>query len=205
MDAVSLLVVLLAKSFLLALPVAIAWLAFRRLTLSATANAWVYAVTGLFAAFSAAGLAPWALGLGTLGWPFLLFAMLCPPLWLAVVATCGADRSGRYARVKANAPRNVDDAALSAAPPAGARPAPLVLSGPEWPKAPRAVFRSSQKAAAATNRNAAPASPRVSRLLAVARDMRSNASSEARRERLLLPPPERMSDLPDLPFLRSGN
>ena len=168
-------------------------LSFRRLALSKSANAWIYAATGLFAAFSAAGIAPWALGLGEMRWPFLLFAGICPPLWVAVVMICGADRTDGY---------DLPDAPDATENPVKAPP--LVLDGPEWPDAPRAVFRHTESVTIANN-NTGPASTSLSRLLMVARDMRGNPSSQPRRERVLLPHPDRMSELPDLPFLRSGS
>jgi len=88
MDALSLLAHLMFKTFFLALPVGVAWLAFRRLSMSESRNAWLYSAVGLFSSVSAAALAPWALGFSGVSWIVLLTALLCPPLWIATVLIC---------------------------------------------------------------------------------------------------------------------
>ena len=207
MDAAQLLLALVAKTIFLAMPAGTAWLAFRRLALSETSNAWIYAATGLFAAFAAAGLAPWALGLQAVSWPFFLFAGLCPPLWVAVVVICGIGRSQSYDIPAADE----TDPEPAAAPFPLAEPLPtLVLRDPAFPEAPQPVFRHRPLSAPPLEPTAAPVAPPVRpapparSVIAVARDMRGHASAERRRTRRLLPPPERMSDLPNLPFLPPG-
>ena len=88
MSAVSLLVHLVFKTFFLALPICVAWLAFRRLSLSESHNAWLYSGVGLFATVAALGLAPWALGFAGASWILLLLALACPLLWIATVMIC---------------------------------------------------------------------------------------------------------------------
>lgn len=88
MSAVSLLVHLVFKTFFLALPICVAWLAFRRLSLSETRNAWLYSGVGLFSTVAAIGLAPWALGFAGASWVLLLLALACPLLWIATVMIC---------------------------------------------------------------------------------------------------------------------
>jgi len=63
MELLGLLYQIVIRSFFLMLPLGVAFLAFRRLSLSQTSNAWLYAVAGLFAAFTAAGLLPWAMAI----------------------------------------------------------------------------------------------------------------------------------------------
>ena len=82
MSAAAVLIQIIAKTFFFALPACVGWLAFRRLVMSETSNAWIYASVGMFAAFSAAGLAPWVFGFQSLNWLFLVAAFLCPPIWL---------------------------------------------------------------------------------------------------------------------------
>lgn len=201
MDAALLLVHFAVKVLFLAMPLGVAWLAFRRLALSRSTNAWIYAATGMFAAFTAAGLVPWALGLGGAGWAFFLFAALCPPLWVFVVVVCGPGRNTAYdlarqAAVGASAPAPQD--------PPGRLP-PLVLENPDWPDTRVPVFRHHARRAgqgdAAADRRAG-AAPRS--LLAVARDMRGNASAGHRRRPRLLAPPAASEKLTDLPFLPQG-
>ncbi len=88
MDALSLLAHLMFKTFFLALPVGVAWLAFRRLSMSESRNAWLYSAVGLFASLSAASLAPWALGFAATSWVVLLIALLCPLIWISTVVVC---------------------------------------------------------------------------------------------------------------------
>ncbi len=88
MDALALLVHLIFKTFFLALPVGVAWLAFRRLSMSESQNAWLYSAVALFSSVSAAGLAPWALGFTGVSWLVLIAALMCPLLWMATVLLC---------------------------------------------------------------------------------------------------------------------
>lgn len=198
MEAVMLLVQLIAKTLFLAVPFGVAWLAFRRLALSETSNAWIYAGSGLFAAFTAAGLAPWAFGIGPVGWLYFVFAALCPPIWLCVVVVCGIGRPPVY-----DAPQD-DTAEDWIAPFRIPTPKkPLILEGPDWPDAPRPTFRHRDLISGHANQNLPliEAEPEKG-MLDVARNMRGNATSAGRRLRPLLPPPDAMSDLPHLPFLK---
>ena len=201
MSAAAVLLQLMAKTFFLALHACVSWLAFRRLILSETSNAWIYACVGIFAAFSAAGLAPWAFGFQSLNWLFLIAAFLCPPLWMATVIVCGLGRSSAY-----------DVEAMDVEEPTKDLPrkAPLlVLEQPILPGTnpdPTSVVFKSHRNALKTARQAV--SKKVKTLdmersvLEVARSMRGNETTARRRQRVLLPPPHAMSDLPNLPFLQ---
>lgn len=205
MDAFALLINLVAKTFFLGLPLGVAWLALRRLMMSKTLNAWIYAGVGLFAASTAAGLAPWALGFQPLAWIFLIFAFLCPPLWLATVVLCGMGRMSGY-----DAEAIEEPAAFEREAPKE-KLAPLVLEEPILPeperteRAPKPVFKT-HRSALRTARDLASArlksEPDDCHVLEVARSMRGNPNTSKRRMRPLLPPPHAMSDLPNLPFLQ---
>lgn len=219
MDSVALLIQLLAKTLFLAMPFGVTWLAFRRLALSESANSWLYAGCGLFAAFTTAGLAPWAFGLTDVSWIFFLFAALCPPIWLVVVLICGFGRSENYDASE----DDITDHVVAFSP-NKRRPPPLILEHPEWPDAPKPIFRHTPDAPIA-NENAAigdapdaavfgntlraivpvpdTAVPRS--LLSIARDMRRNEDSRKHRKPLLLPPPLEAGDLPHLPFLKPSD
>jgi len=201
MDAAALLLNLVAKTFFLGLPLGVAWLAFRRLVLSDTVNAWIYAGAGLFAAFTAAGLAPWALGFQPIGWIFLIFAFLCPPLWLATVVLCGFGRVSGYDAVASD----IEVLPLPPAPAPIVRPALLVLEQPIWPTLEKPVFRTHRTILRDARKMA---SERIKAdhldrsVLEVARGMRGNPNTSKRRMPPLLPPPHAMSELPNLPFLQ---
>ena len=60
MDVVSPLIYLALKSLITLFPMTVVWLAFRRLALSKTDNAWIYAAMCIFAAVTSAGVLPWA-------------------------------------------------------------------------------------------------------------------------------------------------
>ncbi len=199
MDAVTLLVQLIAKTLFLAIPFGVAWLAFRRLALSETSNAWIYAGAGLFAAFTAAGLAPWAFGLGSVGWLYFVFAALCPSIWLGVVVICGIGRPPTYDSPEVDP---TDDwIAPFRVPTQNSRP--LILERPEWPDASRPTFRHHAAISIPANENVPLEAAEPDRsMLDVARNMRGNATSANRRFRPLLPAPDTMNDLPHLPFLK---
>lgn len=207
MNALALLIQLVAKTFFLGLPLAVAWLALRRLMLSKTTNAWIYAGAGLFATFTAVGLAPWALGFQHLSWPFLILAFLCPPVWLATVVLCGMGRVSGYdiAGIQADA---MPEAGIE---PPKARPAPLMLEKPIWPepeqptvttnpvfRTHRSILRNARDMASTRLKS----DPEDRSVLDVARSMRGNPNTSKRRMRPLLPPPHAMSDVPNLPFLQ---
>ena len=203
MDVVTLLIQLVAKTLFLAVPFGVAWLAFRRLALSETSNAWIYAGVGLFAAFTAAGLAPWALGVGAVGWLFFVFAAFCPLIWVSVVVFCGIGRPPAY-DVSEDDGAEEQIALLRLATPLSP---PLILEGPEWPDAPEPTFRHYDAILSPANENlplnAAEAAVDTDRsLLEIAKNMRGNATSAKRRLRPLLPAPDAMSDLQNLPFLK---
>ncbi len=203
MGALTLLVQLIAKTLFLAVPFGVAWLAFRRLALSETSNAWFYAGAGLFAAFTAAGLAPWALGFGAVSWMYFVFAAFCPLIWVGVVVVCGIGRAPAY-----DLPED-DMAEDRIAPLRPATPVspPLILEGPEWPDAPEPTFRHYDAILNPANENLplneAEAAAETDRsLLEIAKNMRGNATSAKRRLRPLLPAPDALSDLQNLPFLK---
>ncbi len=206
MDALSLLIELLAKTAFLAMPTGVAWLAFRRLSLSQTTNAWIYAAMGLFAAFSATGLAPWALGFGSASWAFYVIALLCVPLWVAIVVILGIERPGDYEHFADDDSFEPEDRVV----PFRQRPdysEPLLLQKPYWPDTPNPLFRHRSRVQnAPANSNAlVPVKMGTRPILQIARDMRGNTSTDERRLPVLLPPPEKMSALPDLPFLRRSS
>ncbi|MBT8412900.1 MAG: hypothetical protein KJO30_01110 [Boseongicola sp.] len=213
MDAPALFIHLVAKTFFLGLPLAVAWLALRRLMLSKTVNAWIYAGAGLFAVFTAVGLAPWALGFQPISWMFLIFAFLCPPLWLATVVLCGMGRVSGYDMAEFEAEEHTKTEDVDATP--KARPAPLMLVEPIWPepeqppeqpivtanpvfKTHRSILRNARDMASARLKSESEDRS----VLDVARSMRGNPNTAKRRMRPLLPPPHAMSDLPNLPFLQ---
>ena len=207
MNAAALLLILVAKTFFLGLPVGVAWLAFRRLVLSETLNAWIYAGVGLFAAFTAAGLTPWAFGFQPTAWMFLVFGFLCPPLWLATVVLCGMGRISGYDVPK----MDVDDTSLPVQASAEVQssprvpPAPLLLEQPIWPKPEKAVFRTHRTLLREARKMASErmkAEPIDRSVLDVARSMRGNSNTTKRRMRPLLPPPHAISEFPNLPFLQ---
>ena len=185
---IDLFALIVLRACILALPVAVGLLAIRRLLLSETLNAWVYALVVGFAAFSVAGLLPWALGFGEIPAFFVGTALLAPILWLSTVVICGLGRQNRYDLPPA------DDAlsALADTPPSRPRPAPLLLTDPIQPE-PVPVFRHRPIP------RFDPLPPQQS-VMDVARAMRGRATSEARRVRKLLPPPA--PGPADLPFLR---
>lgn len=185
MNFVSLLLLLVVRSFLLVIPIAVAWLAIRRLILSETQNAWLYAAVGLLSVFTAFGLLPWAVGLGQVNWLFFVIAAFLPALWMGILVICTP-----FSRAPYDAPDYFDAHEDSE------DPAPLVLEKPEWPDAPVATFK---HRAPQTNK-AEPEDNAPRSVLAVARDMRGRRTSEPRRGPALLPPPN--SPVPDLPFVR---
>lgn len=191
MDILSLLFSILFRSLVVILPLTTGWLALRRLMLSHSANAWYYAASCLFAAATVAGLLPWALGIAQVGWLFFVLAAFCPAIWIGVVIICDASRGTNY------------DSGNDAESGPVFRPRkpspPLVLENPDWPGAPIPVFRHNGPAERADTDTveAKPKSDKPARsLLTVARDMRTNATSDARRPRRLPAP-----DLCELPFL----
>lgn len=186
MDVLSPLFLLLFRSLVVMLPLTVGWLAFRRLARSESRNAWLYAVTCLLSAATTAGLVPWALGISRVNGLFLVLAVFSPAIWVAVVTLCDVAR-----RSRPYDPDIIVDAVLKFR--SQQKPTPLVLENPDWPGTPMPVFRHSAPA------NTDAPLPAVRSVLSVAREMRGNRTSDARRPRLLPPP-----DVSDLPFLRKS-
>ena len=203
------LVFILIKTFVLILPLTVFWLAVRRLALSSSANAWLYAATSIFSFLTALGLAPWVFG-GTSHPVFFVFSAMAPAIWYGVVTLCNSTRSTGYdSDLERTFLRFADLARIPR------RSEPLVLEDPEWPEVPLPVFRHSRPDSIAEPAETAPKpeapgrdiATRISRasegawtLLSVARNMRGHASSERRRIKLL-PPPDRAEDR-KMSFLR---
>lgn len=181
MAPLDLLMVLLTRALLLSMPIGVGVLAFRRLMMSQTSNVWLYALTVGYAAFTTAGLAPWAMGLQPASTVFVLLAMACPMVWMAIVVVCGMGRDAPY-------DKSYPEPDEVAPPPT----APLLLTNPVVPE-PVPVFRHHR-------RRAEVAKLKAPDVLGVARAMRGRSSSEPRRTRKLLPPPA--PEACDLPFLR---
>lgn len=186
MDVLSPLTELLLRSCLVLLPLTIGWLAFRRLALSKSGNAWIYAVTCLLAAVTVAGTLPWALRIADANWIFIALAMLCPALWLGVVLLCDTSRRMDYG------PDPVADPLLSFR--AARKPGLLILESPLEEAQP--VFRHSKPHFNLPMAASKP-SPTTRSLMNIARDIRGGKTSERRRPKLLPPP-----DGDKLPFLQ---
>ncbi len=193
MDVFSPFLHLALRSMVVLFPLTVGWLAFRRLALSKSANAWIYAAMCLFAVVSAAGVLPWTLGLTSLNWLLLLPALICPMLWIGVLMLCDVSRSHRYG------PDPLFTGARKIAERTMPRAVPLILKDPEFADGPRPVFRHR------VERVDEPQKPSLSSgtqtLLNLARDIRGKASSERRRPKLL--PSPTSFELPFLP--RSGD
>ena len=181
MDVLSPLMHVVLKSLVVLFPLTVGWLAFRRLAISKSSNAWIYAVICLFAAVTAAGVLPWTLGLTGLNWVLVLMALISPVLWLGIILICDVSRSHRYG----------GDPLIEAARSVVQRPAqkltPLVLDDPVLPEAPKPVFRHRAPAPAPVEKPR-EVSPATRTLLSLARDIRGNPSSDRRRPKLLPPP-----------------
>ena len=189
MDVLSPLFQLLFRALVVVLPLTIGWLAFRRLMMSRSANAWIYATTCLLTAVTTAGLLPWTLGLAEGNGLFFLLSAMSPPIWMGVIMIC--DPVTQPSAYDSHADPDTEVAEIH-------QLRPLILEKPDWPEAPVPVFRHLRPAAnTPTSPLPTQESPAKS-LLSVARDMRGNSTSDARRPRLL-PPPERPVN--DLPFL----
>lgn len=201
MDVLSPLFQLLFRSLVVLLPLTIGWLAFRRLALSKSGNAWIYAVTCLFAAVTTAGLLPWALGLAKASWVFFIFSAFCPAIWIGVLTICDMSRRTIYG------PDPILETILTFS--SRQKGTPLVLENPDWPGTPVPVFRHKAPDSdqvrfvpkdVATKTEAETAADAKKRtLLSIAREMRGNDSSDARRPKLLPAP-----DIPSLPFIKGS-
>ena len=205
MDILSLLLQHIFRAIVVVLPLTVGWLAFRRLMLSRSANAWIYAIVCLFAAVTSASLIPWTLGLGSGNWLIFLFSAISPAIWMTVIMICDANHHRTHYEFGPD-----PDVTFVATPKAAAAPEidenrtserPLILEEPDWPEAPVAVFRHVGEPA---NTHHAPRQARdegTDSILSIARDMRGNSNSDARRPRML-PSPDRLDDT--LPFLSRG-
>ena len=134
------LTLLLVKLGLVLLPATAFWLSTRRLVRSRTANAWLYAATSVFSLVTLLGLAPWAFGIGKSHPLFFVLAAIAPAIWYGVVTLCNSTRHLRYDSDLERTVINV----LSRLNEHRPKLAPLILERPEWPDAPKPVFRHSR-------------------------------------------------------------
>lgn len=199
-----LIALLFLKTAVLIAPLAVVFLAFRRLVLSRSANAWLYASSGLFALVTTLGLVPWALGTGNSHPVFFVFAAMVPTVWYGVVLMCNAARTVRY-----DIELEHTFGILARLARTRSFQVPLILENPEWPDVPAAVFRHTPRTTKVTPEpletdvkqiSQEPDGPRT--ILEVARSMRCNSSSEGRRIKLL--PGPRKTAPTELPFLKSA-
>ncbi len=192
MDVLSPLLHVVLRSLVVLFPLTVGWLAFRRLALSKSSNAWLYAAICLFAAVTAAGVLPWTLGLTGLNWVLVSVALLSPVLWIGVIVVCDVSRGHRYG----NDP--LIDAARSVVQKSAPKLAPLVLETPVLPDVTEPVFRHR-----ATVRCPAKAprefGQKTRTILSLARDIRGNPTSDRHRPKLLPPPVSK-----ELPFLKDS-
>lgn len=192
MDILSPFLHLAVKSLVILFPLTVSWLAFRRLALSKSTNAWIYASICLFAVTAAAGVLPWSLGLSDLNIPLLLMALAAPTLWVATLFICDLSRVSRYG------PDPLFATARSVAEKAAPNLTPLLL-GEDMRTAKEApVFRHQPKPVPVLS-ELPERSAATKTLLALARDIRGNTSSERRRPKLLPAPETR-----ELPFVPTG-
>lgn len=222
-----LIVLLLFKSIVLLLPLTVAYLAFRQLSISDTSNAWLYAVVGLLAVFTAAGLTPWAFASGHSGWFFFVMALLTPLLWGLLLFICGDGRESAYEPSDVRYLRQVSSAIVktfwkftqfvhdqqSFDRPEQPKLATLILENPVLPQMPSPQFRHHTRPPILAEEKKS--------VLRIARDMRGKRDSAERRPKML-PSPEMVTpaipkttfttkraaaaqplqgDIPHLPFL----
>ena len=192
MDVLSPLMHLALKSLVVLFPMTVVWLAFRRLAMSKSDNAWIYAATCLFAAVTAAGILPWALGIAPLNWVLLGLAVLCPVFWVATIAICDMSRAPRYR------PDALADTAKTIVERTKVKLPPLLLSNPETAETAPVMFRHRKRGPEKEKRQK-QRSEATNTIINLARDIRYNASSEGRRPKLLPPPADRR----DMPFLKN--
>jgi len=187
MDVLSPLIELLIRSVVVLMPLTVGWLAFRRLALSKSGNAWIYAVTCLLSAVTAAGTLPWALGLTAASWIFVALSLFCPMLWVGGVLVCETSRRHEYG------PDPLVDTLRAVKAPR--KPEPLVLESPI--EEARPIFRHSKPQPNIPMATSKPA-PTTRTLMTIAREIRDGRTSERRRPKLL-PPPEKR----EMPFIRN--
>ncbi|MEM9426626.1 MAG: hypothetical protein AAGA06_07975 [Pseudomonadota bacterium] len=189
MDVLSPLFHLGLRSLVVLFPLTVGVLAFRRLALSKSANAWVYAAICLFAAVTAAGILPWTLGLTPIKWPLVTLALLSPGVWIVTICYFDVSRMRRYEPDPLIAVARVVADTIIAKPTLP----PLVLQASDTPTP---TFRHHKRPA--LQPEATPQrSLKTQSVLKAMRDIRGNRSSDQRRPKLL-PPPERA----ELPFLK---
>lgn len=195
--APTIIIALVLKALLMAMPMAVALLAFKRMVQSQSANVWIYGATALVALVSIFGVLPWSIGLAEPASLFLLLSALTPMLWTGVVFICDRGRTNTY---------DVKDLAED-------RASPLVLTDPQLPAPP--LFRHSKPEPVIHAVSLAPARPlsataekvdetvgagQARSVLAIARDMRGGTGSDSH-----APSPRRrrdtQMDVSDLPFL----
>ena len=183
---------LVLRSVVVLFPMTVGCLAFRRLALSQSEKAWIYAAMCLLAAVTSAAILPWTLGLATLNWVLLLLALLCPVLWIAVVTLCDVARPPRYGSDPLEAPARGVLRLVS----------PVGFGAEDAPAGPVPVFRHRTAPPPPPAPAEKPAySPATRTLLSLARDIRNNPTSERHRPKRLPAPPKPR----ELPFLeRAG-
>jgi hypothetical protein len=210
MDTLTLLLQLAFRSFVVLLPIVVGGLAFRRLALSKSSNAWIYAVTCLFAVVTTAGLLPWVVGVSASNWIFFVLAAFCPGLWFAVTLICDVSRKSSYSfeseavptilfKAKQNtpvAPLVLSDPVLNHPVPVFTHHKPAKVSAPK--KKPL-VLRTDARMPSNETTESLQSAKREKSVLDVAREMRRNTSSEDRRTKLLPAP-----SLKELPFIKSA-
>jgi len=207
MDILSLLLQLVFRAIVVVLPLTVAWLAFRRLMLSQTSNAWLYAIVCIFSAVTSAGLIPWTLGLGSGNWLIFLFSAISPALWMTVILICDPNRHLSHYDFRSETDPDVTFVAAPKVPASSnvsAEPQstrPLILEKPDWPEAPVPIFRHVTRTVNTGVTARDKIDDTAETLLSVARDMRGNSNSDARRPRML-PKPESFDER--LPFLNRG-
>lgn len=167
------------RSLVVLFPLSVGWLAFRRLALSKSGNAWLYAAMCIFSVTVAAGTMPWALGLTSLNWFFVVLSFLCPALWIGVIALCDISRINRYDQKPfLTIVRSVAETSS----------VPLLLKNPQLPSEPKPVFRHKTTTPEVKEVKNAGMSPSAKNILSLARDIRGNANSDKRRPKLLPSP-----------------
>lgn len=176
-------------------PLTVGWLAFRRLALSKSSNAWIYAAICLLSAIAMAGVLPWGLGMTGLNLSLLALALACPALWIATLFIVDMKRVSRYG------PDPLFSTARAVAERAAPKLAPLVLGEADRARAPAPMFRHRPKCTDPEHKTPAR-STATTTLLQLARDIRGNATSERRRPKLLAPPQD--GELPFLPKSRNA-
>ena len=200
MDVVTTIIQIGIRSLFVLSPVAVAGLAYRRLALSRSGNAWIYACIALTATLTAIALLPWAVGVGQISWLPALLSLLCPFVWVGVVLICDAAQGTKNYDSFENDQTETPGAVFMRHIHAPKTHDPLMLERPEWPDAPEAVFIRRETPQTKIIVPTDPV-PSVRDVISIVREMRGNASSEPRRPRLL-PPPGGSLSLKDMPFIR---